>query len=141
VQNFCVRVQLRFKESAGGGTASTLTVTRKVLALFSLALSIAPPMSAHAVLVAATPAVNGTVTGPDVKIHLRFNARIDSARSRLRLVLPDQSVHAVPVTQQTDPATLDSQVTGLLHGTYRLQWQVLAGDGHITRGEVPFQVK
>jgi methionine-rich copper-binding protein CopC len=26
-------------------------------------------------------------------------------------------------------------------GAYKLQWQVLAPDGHITRGVVPFSVK
>jgi methionine-rich copper-binding protein CopC len=28
----------------------------------------------------------------------------------------------------------------LLPGEYRLRWQVLASDGHITRGEIPFAV-
>jgi len=29
---------------------------------------------------------------------------------------------------------------GLAAGAYRLRWQVLASDGHITRGEIPFTV-
>jgi methionine-rich copper-binding protein CopC len=28
----------------------------------------------------------------------------------------------------------------LAAGAYRLRWQVLASDGHITRGEIPFTV-
>jgi methionine-rich copper-binding protein CopC len=32
-------------------------------------------------------------------------------------------------------------LTGLVKGAYVLRWQILAMDGHITRGNVPFQVK
>jgi methionine-rich copper-binding protein CopC len=37
-------------------------------------------------------------------------------------------------------ATLTSQAQALNPGEYRIRWQVLASDGHITRGEIPFQV-
>jgi len=96
---------------------------------------------AHAVLLEVTPAPNGTLVGPDINIQLRFNSRIDSGRSRLALVLPDRSVRALRVEQQTSPATLNARMTGLATGAYTLQWQVLAADGHITRGEVAFQIK
>jgi len=36
--------------------------------------------------------------------------------------------------------TLSAEAKGLRPGTYRLRWQVLASDGHITRGEIPFTV-
>ena len=107
----------------------------------TLALFAVPQGFAHAVLVDAKPAANGTVTGPDVHIQLKFNARIDGSRSRLRIVLPDRSVRPLTLNRQANPAELDSEITGLAHGTYKLQWQVLASDGHITRGEVPFQVQ
>jgi hypothetical protein len=35
---------------------------------------------------------------------------------------------------------LASQAQGLIPGEYRIRWQVLASDGHITRGEIPFKV-
>ena len=44
------------------------------------------------------------------------------------------------IGQQSAPDTLDSKATGLKPGAYRIRWQVLAPDGHITRGEVPFSV-
>jgi methionine-rich copper-binding protein CopC len=112
-----------------------------VLAGLVLALGMASLSFAHAVLLEATPAPNGTLPGPDIDIHLRFNSRIDSQRSRLFLVLPDRSVRALRLERQTSPATLTSRMTGLGRGVYTLQWQVLAADGHITRGEVPFQIK
>jgi copper resistance protein C len=113
----------------------------QVVAGLVLAIGMASLSFAHAVLLEATPAPHGTLPGPDIIIQLRFNSRIDSQRSRLVLVLPDRSVRALPVERQASPATLNSRTTGLGTGVYTLQWQVLAADGHITRGEVPFQIK
>jgi copper resistance protein C len=97
--------------------------------------------SSHAILVEATPAVNATVSGPEVQIKLRFNVRIDGSRSRLTLVLPDRTSRQLQLQTQPAPDTLLAGATGLGGGDYRLRWQVLASDGHITRGEVPFKVK
>ena len=36
--------------------------------------------------------------------------------------------------------TLASQAQDLRPGEYRIRWQVLASDGHITRGDIPFVV-
>jgi copper resistance protein C len=116
-------------------------MTRKIPAILTLIFLGAQQGSAHAVLLDASPAANGIVAGPDVSIQLRFNARIDGTRSQLRVMFPDQSVHPLRLQRQASPASIESQATGLSHGAYRLQWQVLAADGHITRGEVPFQVQ
>ncbi len=44
-------------------------------------------------------------------------------------------------SEQSSPDSLNSQIHGLESGPYTLQWQVLAVDGHISRGEVPFRVQ
>jgi methionine-rich copper-binding protein CopC len=80
------------------------------------------------------------VPGPDVPIKLRFNVRIDTLRSRLTLIHPDGSAQTLEISKQTPADTLSAEATGLAAGTYRLRWQVLASDGHITRGEIPFTV-
>lgn len=85
--------------------------------------------------------MNGSVSGPDIDVELRFNSRIDAARSRLTLVLPNRKLRPLSLLAPVTPATLDARVTGLASGDYRLRWQVLASDGHITLGEIPFQVK
>jgi methionine-rich copper-binding protein CopC len=36
---------------------------------------------------------------------------------------------------------LSATLTGLVKGAYELRWQVLAIDGHVTRGKLPFQIK
>jgi copper resistance protein C len=98
------------------------------------------PVSAHAVLVESIPAVNSIVSGPDIPIKLRFNSRIDKARSTLTLVRPDGSTQRLEIDKQTSADALASQATGLAKGAYVLRWQVLASDGHTTRGEVRFNV-
>ncbi len=104
------------------------------------ALLIVPHAAAHAVLLESTPSLKSTVPGPDVPIKLRFNVRIDALRSRLTLIHPDGTAQALEISKQTPPDTLSAQATGLAAGAYRLRWQVLASDGHITRGEIPFTV-
>lgn len=98
------------------------------------------PLWAHAVLMQSTPKLNSTVTGPDVPIWLKFNVRVDGSRSRLHLIAPDGSPLALEAVKQPTPDTLESRATGLKAGAYKLQWQVLASDGHISRGEVAFTV-
>ena len=105
------------------------------------ALCFAPRSFAHAIIMEAIPAQNDTITGPDVFIALKFNSRIDGARSRLTLVLPNKSTRSVILDKQDSPDKLKASATGLAAGAYVLRWQVLAADGHISRGEIPFNVK
>ncbi|HKD82884.1 MAG TPA: copper resistance CopC family protein [Candidatus Angelobacter sp.] len=95
---------------------------------------------AHAVIVESTPQVNGVVTGPTLEIKLRFNARIDGGRSKLTLIFPDGVSHVVTLSPQTSPDLLAARAPSLTPGKYQLHWQVLAGDGHITQGNIPFSV-
>jgi copper resistance protein C len=95
----------------------------------------------HAILKESSPAANATVAGPDVAITLKYNSRVDSTRSKVQLSHPDNSVTDLPLAKQVSPDTLSSKAAGLTPGAYKLQWQVLAPDGHITRGVVPFTVK
>jgi methionine-rich copper-binding protein CopC len=113
---------------------------KQILATLGLLLLTVPQGFAHAILLTAAPAANQSVHGPDVDIQLQFNCRIDSLRSRLTLAVPNRGNRSLPV-RQSGPATLHSHIAGLPAGDYRLQWQVLAADGHITRGEVPFKVR
>jgi len=95
---------------------------------------------AHAILVQSTPKLGSTVKGPDVDIVLRFNVRIDASRSRVRLLAPDGTLSTLTLADRASPDSLQTQATGLKPGVYKIQWQVLASDGHISRGEIPFTV-
>jgi copper resistance protein C len=98
-------------------------------------------LEGHAILKSSSPASGGSVIRPDVPVTLTFNVRVDAARSKLQLVMPDATIVELPVIKWSTPDTLVSKLTGLKPGTYIIRWQVLAPDGHISRGEIPFTVK
>jgi copper resistance protein C len=102
---------------------------------------IAHPVWAHAVLVDSKPKASSSVAGPDLPIWLKFNVRVDGSRSRLHLIAPDGSAVALDAVKQPTPDALATHAAALKPGAYKLQWQVLASDGHISRGEVDFTVK
>ena len=96
---------------------------------------------AHAILRESAPAINSTVQGPDLDISMRFNVRIDGSRSRVLLVAPDGTSSALKLVAQAKPDILQTRAVGLKPGAYKLQWKVLASDGHMSNGEIPFTVK
>lgn len=98
--------------------------------------------SAHAILVRSTPAANQTLTVHDVPVELTFNSKVDQARSTLTLEGPDHLTSKLEI--HVDPSSASKLTAGvqkLAPGSYKLRWQVLAVDGHITRGEINFNVK
>ena len=99
------------------------------------------PVVAHAILLSCVPTVNSIVKGPDTPIRLRFNSRIDLKRSKLLLVYPDGTQRELTISSQDSPDMLVSEAKGLSQGLYLIHWQVLASDGHITRGEIGFKVQ
>lgn len=121
------------------GKQRTLKLSGLLLVLAMLVV-IVKFAEAHAILKDSSPAPNSTVTGPNVPLKLQFNVRIDAARSKLQLVKPDNSISDLTVLAQSSPDTLNANMTGLMPGAYKIRWQVLAPDGHITRGEIPFKV-
>ena len=96
---------------------------------------------AHAVLVSAQPAENSIVAGPDVAVLLKYNSRVDIEHSTLTLLTPDGKLDKVAIGSEPAPGVLSARLTGLVKGSYELRWQVLAIDGHVTRGKVLFQIK
>jgi len=118
-------------------------ISRRILAI-SLGVAMLLPLSrkaeAHAILLESTPAIDGSVKPGPSAVHLRYNSRIDRARSRLILTRPDKSTELLPITTEGSDDVLTSQID-LAAGHYSIRWQVLAVDGHITRGDIPFTVE
>lgn len=107
-------------------------------ALVGAVLAAPLPALAHAVLIDSTPAPQGHVPAGTLAIVFRYNSRIDAGRSKLTLTAPTGTTTRLATHGQgTD--LLDASAT-LIPGAYTLHWQVLAIDGHITRGNVPFIV-
>jgi len=102
------------------------------------------PALAHAVVVAAEPAAGSQIAEPAQHYIVRFNSRIDHARSRLVLIGPDGASRALLPDPAEAPTALAARLppgTALPPGAWRLRWQVLAIDGHITRGDIPFTLR
>ena len=113
---------------------------KQVAALVVLSAAFPSAGHAHAILVDSTPAVHGVVGAGSSAVTLRFNSRIDRDRSRLTLIAADDHTPVrLPVGGDSPPDILTSTLN-VTSGAYTLRWQVLAVDGHITRGDVPFTV-
>ena len=111
---------------------------RKSLVLLLLLAS--PRALAHAILLAGIPAPTSHVLPGPLAVRLRYNSRVDATRSKLTLTGPDHVVVTLHADAGATPDLLDATTAPLAAGAYTLRWQVLATDGHITRGTVPFTV-
>jgi methionine-rich copper-binding protein CopC len=115
-------------------------VRRLAVAGFMLVLYPVSHAAAHALVVESTPAANATIAGPELDLRVRFSDRIDKKRSKLGIASAAGQAYPVQPRDDESADTLAGHAAGLPAGAYRLQWQVLAVDGHITRGEIPFAV-
>jgi copper resistance protein C len=123
-----------------------LTLPRRLLLPASALLALLSPRrraAAHALVVASEPAAGAALDAGPARVWVRFNSRIDQARSRLVLHGPEDAPIALPVEDAADPVLLAAPAQGVARasGAWRLRWQVLALDGHITRGDVPFTLR
>lgn len=110
-------------------------------ALLTGALALAPSaVPAHSLLLAATPAPGATLPAAPPRLTLRFNNRMETALSALRLVHPGGTARTLPLVPSEGPDQLTANLPALPAGSYRVEWQVLSTDGHVVRGSFPFQI-
>lgn len=135
-----------------------IAVTRLAAAAVLLpALAHGSPAAAHAIVVSSRPALGETLSlasggGPSgapaqaatppagLPVEIRFNSRLDKQRSRLVLVGPGGQQTDLALSLDGAPELLQARIRPVQPGAYRLRWRVLAVDGHITRGDIPFTV-
>ncbi len=115
---------------------AALTLTA-IVALIVLS----PALMAHAVIIRSVPAVDAALTSGDSIVELQYNSRIDHQRSRLTLIDAAGKTQVLPIQPDSAADVIVAKLTGVAPGQYRLRWQVLAVDGHLTRGDIPFSVK
>jgi methionine-rich copper-binding protein CopC len=111
----------------------------RLLLIALTALCFAQPALAHAILIDSTPAPLGHLPAGHLDLVFRYNSRIDAGRSKLTLKRPDHTSIRLPIEPAPAQNLLKSSLD-LAPGDYVASWQVLATDGHITRGTVPFTV-
>jgi copper resistance protein C len=115
--------------------------TCRIVIAALLGLVIAPACAtAHAILIASVPPAGASVPAGKVDMTFRYNSRIDRARSRLTLTSPDHSQSVLKIAPDGPPELLQTSTELTAPGAYVVRWQVLAIDGHITRGDVPFTI-
>lgn len=114
-----------------------------LLRLFVFAVSLAVTggsAQAHAIVLDSTPRPDAAVTGDELAVEIRFNSRIDAGRSHIKLFRADGAAVSLPLAEAASEDMLKAKASGLTPGRYRLHWQTLSPDGHITQGDIPFQV-
>ena len=114
---------------------------RRLLTVLLVSAAYVNQVMAHAILFESTPARNAVIGAHLGIVKLRFNVRVDASRSRLALVFPSGSLQALKVRSQESADVVAAEISDLAPGHYDLKWQVLASDGHITQGDIPFFVK
>lgn len=112
-----------------------------LLGALALMVAMHGPAFAHAVLMSSTPVEGGTVAVGHADLTLHYNSRIDSARSTAILTGPDHVKHQLQPVAGAAPEDVRIGTDLSAPGAYMLRWQVLAVDGHITRGDLNFIVK
>jgi methionine-rich copper-binding protein CopC len=119
-----------------------LRSTRPWAHLFAFTLGLAPVVGhAHAIVVAAQPRANAVVAAGELDLRLEFNSRIDWARSRLTLRSPQDTETPVGLVDAGAPNVLAGRAPAIAAGPWKLHWQVLSTDGHVTRGDIRFTVR
>jgi hypothetical protein len=101
-----------------------------------------PPVPAHSLLVAATPAPDAVVAVSPPHVSLRFNNRVEKRLSRVQLVDERGRVARAPIAGDDDqPAeTLRAVVPPLAPGLWRVEWHVFSTDGHVVNGSYGFRL-
>ena len=128
-----------------------MRTTRLALMVAAMATFATPQLvSAHAKLVASTPAANATVARPN-KIDLRFNEAVIGSTVSVQLAMtgmPGMANHAaMPITGFTSQLGKDRKSLTLklrrplAAGTYRVNWAAAGTDTHRLTGTFSFTVR
>ena len=107
---------------------------------------LAAAAQAHAIIRESSPAPGASIAAGPVQVRLAFNSRLDHARSQLAVApvrlggggTADEV--RVPIAEDSPATELHGLTAPLAPGAWRIRWQVLALDGHITRGDIAFTV-
>lgn len=112
--------------------------------LIALVVITQAPAGAHAVLVSSSPKDNATLSESPKSVVLRFDAKIEKKVTHVTLLDGRRHKVALPAMANgymSGPADqLTIAMPELKPGSYRLQYQVMATDGHISPGLIRFTV-
>lgn len=105
---------------------------------------VAPSAGAHAVLVSSVPRENAVLKTTPKQAVLHFNSRIEKRVTEVTLLDAGGRKIALPGGSRGSTAGPADQLIvplpQLRPGSYRLQYQVLATDGHLSPGQIHFTI-
>ena len=98
---------------------------------------------AHAFPDHSEPRVGATVENSPASVRIWFDGALESAFTTI--VVQDDDGRQVDKgnggVNPSDPTLLETELPPLPPGTYRVIWEVLARDGHRTKGDFTFNLK
>jgi methionine-rich copper-binding protein CopC len=112
--------------------------------LTTVSLALAPALaSAHGRLESAEPAANASVDADPSMLRLTFNEDLEPSFSTIKLADANGAVvgDAKAKVDPSDKKSLTLAMPKLSAGTYSVQWAVMTGDSHKTKGTYKFSVK
>jgi len=118
-------------------------VRRSLLAGAALATALVLPASAsaHATLVAASPATQSRVDRVPDAVRLHFNEPVTATEGAIQVLARDGTVVSGPSVVAVDGRVVTAPVRGLRDGaSYTVRWRVTGNDGHSPSGVFTFGV-
>lgn len=99
--------------------------------------------AAHTHLDRSEPAENATLDSAPATVKLWFSSRIEPDFSRIEVIDAEgKQVEKGKPTISSNRRELETDLNeGLASGTYQVNWNVVARDGHRQRGSFSFSVK
>ncbi len=119
---------------------------QKLIAVFAttVAIALTPAVAfAHGKLESAQPAVNGVVEAVPGTLRLTFNEDLEPAFSTIKVSDANGAAvgDAKAKVDPSDKKVLTLAVPRLSAGSYSVQWAVMTGDSHKSKGTYTFSVK
>jgi methionine-rich copper-binding protein CopC len=110
-----------------------------VVTAVSVPVALAPPASAHVVLLSSSPKDGARLARPPAKVSLTFRQPPISTGATVQVTGPEG------VVSRGRPEIVDSVLSqpierGAPAGTYRVVWRVTSPDGHPVSGDFSFRV-
>lgn len=97
------------------------------------------PVSAHANMASSSPLSNSELADAPTEIRITYTEGIDAKLSSMTLWNADGAEIAGEVKSDGDK-TLVKSISSLPNGVYKVKWQVLSVDTHVTEGSFEFAV-
>jgi len=117
----------------------TIALTVVVAAVVATVVAMPAPAWAHTELLGTSPADAAVQTAPVEEVTLTFSGPVRADGSSVVVTGPDGQTHSQGALSVID-FVVHQAVADLASGTYRVDWVVVAGDGHPLSGQFTFQL-